>query len=97
MLSFACIVRMCGRYVLSDAKHCKAWAGNSARMPWEGACLCTCTCSKPCQGETPDSLVYCTCRLVSYVHPARNKDLLDQLQQKKMTVLGEQRACMPTG
>lgn len=29
-------------------------------------------------------------RLISYVYPARNEDLLKQLQQKHMTVLGKQ-------
>lgn len=29
------------------------------------------------------------CRLISYIYPARNKDLLEQLQQKHMTVMGE--------
>ena len=32
----------------------------------------------------------CTaCRLISYIHPARSKELLDELQKKHMTVLGK--------
>jgi len=29
------------------------------------------------------------CRLISYIHPARSKELLDELQKKHMTVLGK--------
>lgn len=34
-------------------------------------------------------------RLVSYVYPGRSKELLDQLQKKKMTVLGKAACARP--
>jgi len=34
-------------------------------------------------------LLCIACRLISYIHPARSKELLDELQKKHMTVLGK--------
>jgi hypothetical protein len=32
----------------------------------------------------------CCCRLISYIYPSRNQELLDKLKAKKTTVIGEQ-------
>jgi hypothetical protein len=32
----------------------------------------------------------CCCRLISYIYPARNQELLDKLKAKKTTVIGKQ-------
>jgi hypothetical protein len=39
--------------------------------------------------------VYCcccalSCRLISYIYPSRNQELVEKLQAKKATVIGEQ-------
>ena len=34
-------------------------------------------------------LLCIACRLISYIHPARSQELLDELQKKHMTVLGK--------
>ena len=54
-------------------RHKLSWPANSE-----------CTPTSPL-GHLNTSLVY---RLVSYVYPGRSKELLDELQKKKMTVLG---------
>lgn len=30
----------------------------------------------------------CVCRLISYIQPARNQELVDKLKAKKLTVIG---------
>jgi hypothetical protein len=32
---------------------------------------------------------YLACRLISYIYPSRNQELVDKLQAKKATVIGE--------
>ena len=76
---------MCGLHVLLACVVCMS------RLHVWFACLCT---FRHVQVMRLTTLLTLLCRLVSYIQPARNKDLLDQLQQKKMTVLGEWHACL---